>query len=57
MAKGDWEIPANLQPDPRDYRFDLERALSAVVGIEVLRPGRMPSPPARWAPSGPAAAW
>ena len=33
MAKADWEIPANLQPDPGDYAWDLSRALDAVVGI------------------------
>ena len=27
----DWEIPANLQPDPNDYPYDLDRTLSAVV--------------------------
>jgi S1-C subfamily serine protease len=34
MKKGDWEIPINLQPDPDDYAFDLERALNAVVGVK-----------------------
>ena len=29
MKKEDWEIPSNLQPDPSDYSFDLERALKA----------------------------
>jgi S1-C subfamily serine protease len=33
MAKAEWEIPANLQPDPKHYSFDLERALCAVVGL------------------------
>jgi len=34
----DWEIPANLQPDPNDYPYDLERALSAVVGLRSYIP-------------------
>jgi S1-C subfamily serine protease len=38
MTKEDWEIPPNLQPDPDDYSFDLERTLSAVVGIKSYVP-------------------
>ena len=38
MAKSDWEIPPNLQPDPADYKFDLERALSAVVSLRSFVP-------------------
>ncbi len=34
----DWEIPANLQPDPNDYPYDLERTLSAVVGLRSFIP-------------------
>lgn len=34
----DWEIPANLQPDPNDYPYDLDRALSAVVGLRAYVP-------------------
>jgi S1-C subfamily serine protease len=34
----DWEIPANLQPDPNDYPYDLDRALSAVVGLRSYIP-------------------
>ncbi|MBV8589580.1 MAG: serine protease, partial [Acetobacteraceae bacterium] len=34
----DWEIPINLQPDPQDYSFDLDRALQAVVGIKSYIP-------------------
>lgn len=33
MPNTDWEIPLNLQPDPDDYKFDLDRALRAVVGL------------------------
>ncbi|MEO8714306.1 MAG: S1C family serine protease [Acetobacteraceae bacterium] len=38
MPSTDWEIPANLQPDPGDYSFDLDRALKAVVGIKSYVP-------------------
>jgi len=34
----DWEIPANLQPNPNDYPYDLNRALSAVVGLRSFIP-------------------
>jgi len=38
MKNQDWEIPPNLQPDPGDYAYDLERALNAVVGIKSYVP-------------------
>ncbi len=38
MKKSDWEIPANLQPDPDDYAFDLERALRGVVNVKSYVP-------------------
>ncbi len=38
MPNTDWEIPANLQPDPDDYPFDLDRALRAVVGLKSYIP-------------------
>jgi S1-C subfamily serine protease len=38
MADTEWEIPANLQPDPDDYNFDLERTLRSVVGVRVNVP-------------------
>ncbi len=38
MTTEDWEIPQNLQPDPDDYAFDLDRALRAVVGIKSYVP-------------------
>ena len=38
MKKSDWEIPANLQPDPDDYSYDLERALKAVVSLKSYIP-------------------
>lgn len=28
-----WEVPAEAQPSPHDYAFDLERALSAIVAV------------------------
>jgi len=34
----DWEIPTQLQPNPRDCAFDLERALLAVVGLRASIP-------------------
>ncbi len=38
MANTDWKIPADLQPDPGDHGFDLDRALQAVVGLSVTVP-------------------
>jgi S1-C subfamily serine protease len=38
MKKSDWEIPANLQPDPDDYAYDLERTLRAVVNVKAYVP-------------------
>ncbi len=38
MKNQDWEIPPNLQPDPDDYSFDLERALNAVVSLKTYVP-------------------
>jgi S1-C subfamily serine protease len=38
MKNQDWEIPPNLQPDPGDYAFDLERALNAVVSLKTYVP-------------------
>jgi S1-C subfamily serine protease len=38
MQDQDWEIPLNLQPDPDDYGFDLERALRSVVGLRANVP-------------------
>ena len=38
MAKPDWEIPANLQPNPTDYAFDLDQALRSVVGLRANVP-------------------
>ena len=37
MAKSDM-IPRELQPNPRDFTFDLDRALSGIVGLRALVP-------------------
>jgi len=34
----DWKIPAAQQPKPEDYAYDLDSALSAVVGVRALIP-------------------
>jgi S1-C subfamily serine protease len=34
----DWNVPAGVQPRLRDYGYDLERALSAVVGLRAVIP-------------------
>ncbi|MCO5132518.1 MAG: S1C family serine protease [Xanthobacteraceae bacterium] len=34
----EWKVPLAAQPRPQDYPFDLERALSAVVGLHALIP-------------------
>jgi S1-C subfamily serine protease len=34
----EWEIPPNLQPDPDDYKFDLEMSLRSIVGLKAYIP-------------------
>ena len=34
----EWKVPPAAQPRPEDYAYDLERALSAVVGLHSLIP-------------------
>jgi S1-C subfamily serine protease len=34
----DWEIPGEIQPKPGDFAFDLDRALSAVLGLRATIP-------------------
>ena len=34
----DWKISASLQPKPDDYAYDLDQALSAVVGLRAIVP-------------------
>ena len=42
MQNQEWEIPPNLQPDPDEYEFDLERAgvavdaVAAILGLPAL---------------------
>jgi len=38
MPESDWEIPAELQPDPTEVAFDLDLALRSVVGVKALVP-------------------
>ena len=35
----EWKVPAAAQPRAQDYSYDLERALSAVVGLHSIIPG------------------
>jgi S1-C subfamily serine protease len=34
----EWKVPAAVQPRPEDYSYDLERALTAVVGLHSIVP-------------------
>jgi S1-C subfamily serine protease len=34
-----WKIPSSVQPKPEDYRYDLDHALSSVVGVRTVIPG------------------
>ena len=34
MSEEDWNIPEELRPNPAEFRFDLERALGAVVSLK-----------------------
>lgn len=34
----EWKVPSAYQPRPQDYGFDLDRALSAVVGLHSIIP-------------------
>jgi S1-C subfamily serine protease len=37
-ALSEWKVPPSAQPRPEDYGYDLERALSAVVGLHSIIP-------------------
>lgn len=47
----DWKLPAAVQPKPHDYAYDLDRALSSVVGLSSQVPPML-SQPKCWARSG-----
>ncbi|QUS41755.1 serine protease [Tardiphaga alba] len=34
----EWKVPAGVQPRPEDFKFDLDRALDAVVGLHCIIP-------------------
>jgi S1-C subfamily serine protease len=34
----DWNVPSDEQPNPTDYEFDLEAAMSAVMGLRAMVP-------------------
>src|SRR5215470_13921605 len=34
----DWKVPSSVQPKPKDYTYDLDRALSAVVAVHTVVP-------------------
>src|SRR5215467_4826140 len=38
-SSSDRKIPPGLQPKPQDYAYDLDQALSAVVGVRSIVPG------------------
>jgi len=38
MSEPDWEIPQKLQPEPSEYRFDLQSALRSVVALRANVP-------------------
>jgi S1-C subfamily serine protease len=37
-SPSNWEFPQSVQPKPGDYPYDLDRALSAVVGLSAVIP-------------------
>jgi S1-C subfamily serine protease len=38
MATSEWEIPTELQPDPAELGFDLDRTLRSVVAVKAMVP-------------------
>ena len=38
-SASEWKVPASVQPKPEDYAYDLDAALSAVVGVRAIIPG------------------
>ena len=49
----EWKVPLAVQPRAEDYSYDLERALSSVVGLHSIIPpdGFTPRPLASSAPA------
>jgi S1-C subfamily serine protease len=39
MSPSDWKVPPSAQPKSEDYAYDLDQALSSVVGIRSVVPG------------------
>src|SRR5262249_146197 len=39
MSPSDWKVPPTVQPKPEDYAYDLDHALSSVVGLRSVVPG------------------
>src|SRR5690606_24809134 len=37
-TESDWKVPDALQPRPEDHEYDLDRVLSAVVGLRAAVP-------------------
>src|SRR6202521_392238 len=37
-STSDWKVSPTAQPNPRDYGYDLERALAAIVGVRANIP-------------------
>lgn len=37
-SENEWKVPEPLQPRPEDHEYDLDRALSAVVGLKSIVP-------------------
>lgn len=38
-SESDWEMPAAVQPKPENYAYDLDGALTSLVGLRALVPG------------------
>ena len=38
-SESDWEMPVTVQPKPENYAYDLESALTSLVGLRALIPG------------------
>src|SRR5258708_39748529 len=38
-SASEWKVPASVQPKPEDYGYDLDAALTSVVGLRAIIPG------------------